>query len=202
MQIQCNSCCWWNHFKCSSIGRGLKEASHESFYFLCCTCQQNDNSYSCQNRLETSDGHCKKRKVEDESLQSKVEIISSSSSASSSMDKTSLAVIEPYVLSKLTNHIKICAGCRSKFNKPIVEPNDYVIRHRELDSFFDKSTKSMRNVFNNKYYHISANCLQAKNPNFLKSSICIPPSISLSEMHLQYFKKFGVDLYEFVNRHI
>ena len=52
----------------------------------------------------------------------------------------------------------------------------------------------MCEVFNNKYYHISANCIQSRNPLFCKSSICIPPNLKLTMEQMEYFRLFRVDL--------
>jgi len=71
-----------------------------------------------------------------------------------------------------------------------------------MDSFFDIKLKSIRSGFQNKFYHISANCIKARNTDFVKSSVCIPPNITLSGEHLVYFKKFGVDLAAFCQQKI
>lgn len=104
------------------------------------------------------------------------------------------ATREPFVLCKLSNRVKICAGCRNKFEKPLKCPRDVAIRHREREKFFDKKNRQLREVFNNKYYHVSANCIQSKNPLFCKSSICIPPQLHLTNEYLEYFRNHGVDL--------
>ena len=52
----------------------------------------------------------------------------------------------------------------------------------------------MCEVFNNKYYHVSANCIQSRNPLFCKSSICIPQNLQLTMEHMEYFRLHGVDL--------
>ena len=43
-------------------------------------------------------------------------------------------------------------------------------------------------------YHVSANCIQSRNPLFCKSSICIPPNLQLTMEQMEYFRLPGADL--------
>uniref|UniRef100_K1RGK7 Ficolin-1 n=1 Tax=Magallana gigas TaxID=29159 RepID=K1RGK7_MAGGI len=179
--IQCNSCQWWHHFECADLPTTFDNAKRNSFYFLCKTCRGVESQHHAFGFVETSLPDIKRRKPE---------LPEGTTSPLSDLHATR----EPFVLCKLSNRVKICAGCRNKFEKPLKCPRDVAIRHRELEKFFDKKNRQLREVFNNKYYHVSANCIQSKNPLFCKSSICIPPQLHLTNEYLEYFRNHGVDL--------
>lgn len=48
---------------------------------------------------------------------------------------------ELFVLCKLLNRVKICVGCRNKFEKFLKCSRDVVIRYREFEKFFDKKNR-------------------------------------------------------------
>ncbi len=47
---------------------------------------------------------------------------------------------EPFVLVNLHNQIRNCRGCGETFKKPVQEPHNVVIKHKEEYEFFDKAT--------------------------------------------------------------
>ena len=100
----------------------------------------------------------------------------------------------PFVLKKLNNRIKKCQGCRQNFRKPIIEPEDLVVAHKDKYSYY--STKFQKQMITQdvRHYHASFKCIKALHPNFHPSSLVVPPNFKLTDRQIQYLIAHGINL--------
>ena len=86
----------------------------------------------------------------------------------------------PFELVELSNRIKKCAaGCKGdirdgpdKFSRGEID-DKYCIRHKEHDFVWIASHNKYKKTFENKHYHLYANCVRERNPHFEPSKVNI-----------------------------
>ena len=162
-------------FEYADLPTPFCQAKRETFYFLCKTCRGLGSLKRATDSMETPLHHVKRTKEETKQEYKEEDVtplpqIGTKKSETPVQKESAIfdkqETREPFVLCVLSNLVKMCAGCRNKFDKPLKSPKDLAIRHREVEKFFDKKAGQMRKVFNNKYYHVSANCIQSGIPFF------------------------------------
>ena len=73
---------------------------------------------------------------------------------------------EPFVHRFISGNISVCYGCRQKYPKLCVPPNDLCVRHKEWCEFFPLGSGTAQARFGNVYYHCNVPCIQARCPFF------------------------------------
>ena len=94
----------------------------------------------------------------------------------------------PFVLTFISGNIRVCRGCRQKYIKPAVPPNDLCVRHQEWQEFTPSCTQRR---FGNVYYHCNVACILSRCPWFLPSSLVIPTTVlvQLLPVHTAFLQK-------------
>jgi len=78
----------------------------------------------------------------------------------------------PFCLVDISGNISKCAGCRGNLkdgpsdNNPDELDTSICIRHKEKDHVWLRQKHDWLMKFENKYYHISKNCISSRNPTF------------------------------------
>jgi hypothetical protein len=101
--------------------------------------------------------------------------------------------LEAFVLVKRTVRHKICRGC-GQIKEKLAPPYDYLLRHHENYTYFDKSSHSQKPTSGNRFYHVNMDCVRAKHRYVTESDFIIPELIksTLSDQHMKHFKKCGL----------
>ena len=99
----------------------------------------------------------------------------------------------PFVLKQLKGNIRICQGCRGTLRLPDgtipSPPYDIVISHMERRPFKDTSgTVRTPTRPSAAHYHLKIMCVRIADPQFMSSSLHIPPDIAtlLTVVHKQH----------------
>ena len=83
---------------------------------------------------------------------------------------------EPFTLVMLSGLISTCFGCRNNFIKPPKSPYDMVIRHKDNRPYIDPDGIP-KQKYGNVYYHVNANCITRKQPQFTPAMLVVPPQV-------------------------
>ena len=99
---------------------------------------------------------------------------------------------EPFVLCFISGNISVCYGCRQKYPKPCVPPNDLCVRHKEWREFFPPGSATAQARFGNVYYHCNVPCIQARCPFFSSNLLQIPAlmAVQLLPVHTEYLAAY------------
>jgi len=100
-------------------------------------------------------------------------------------------ITTPFELIELSSWIKKCAaGCNGNirdrpdhFTRGEID-EQYCIRHKEHDFVWIESQGKYKKTFENKHYHVYANCIKAGNPHFDPSKVSIQCSLESDEIKL------------------
>ena len=100
----------------------------------------------------------------------------------------------PFELIEISSRIKKCAaGCNGNirdgpdsFTRGEIDEH-YCIRHKEHDFVWIESQGKYKKTFENKHYHVYANCIKARNPHFDSSKVKI--QCSLEDREIQILKE-------------
>lgn len=100
-------------------------------------------------------------------------------------------ITTPFELIELSSRIKKCAaGCNGNirdgpdhFTRGEID-EQYCIRHKEHDFVWIESQGKYKKTFENKHYHVYANCIKARNPHFDPSKVSIQCSLESDEIKL------------------
>ena len=100
--------------------------------------------------------------------------------------------VEPFELCFISGNISVCYGCRQKYPKPCVAPNDLCVKHREWREFFPPGSATPQSRFGNCYYHCNVPCIQAKCPFFKTSMLKISAQVAVQLMpvHTEYLATY------------
>ena len=80
----------------------------------------------------------------------------------------------PFFVTKLTNRVKKCTGCRIEFRSPLGPPfTGLVIRHSERDRYKDKFGQDRVSNEANHYYHCNVECIKSRHPQFHSGLIVV-----------------------------
>lgn len=95
----------------------------------------------------------------------------------------------PFILTFITGNIRVCRGCRQKYAKPAMPPNNLCVRHKEWQTFGPADNRQRR--FGNVYFHCNTPCIQAVWPHFHPEQLDIPPSmiVQLLPIHTEYIRQ-------------
>ena len=85
--------------------------------------------------------------------------------------------ITPFTLCKISGNISVCSGCRNKYNKNSVPPDDMCIRHQEWREYIPPGSQTPQGRFGNVYYHFNVHCVWLRCSSFNPSQLEIPPDI-------------------------
>ena len=83
----------------------------------------------------------------------------------------------PFTLCKISGNISVCSGCRNKYNKNSVPPDDMCIRHQEWREYTPPGSQVPQGRFGNVYYHFNVHCVWLHCSSFNPSQLEIPPDI-------------------------
>ena len=72
----------------------------------------------------------------------------------------------PFTLYKIAGNISVCAGCKNRYPKNPLPPNDICIRHQEWREFIPTGSQVPQSRFGNAYYHFNLSCIFSHWPNF------------------------------------
>jgi hypothetical protein len=73
---------------------------------------------------------------------------------------------EPFVLCFIKGNISVCVGCRNKYFKSPVSPNNLCVRHTEWREFKPKGSTEKQVKYGNVYYHCKVNCIRLRCQTF------------------------------------
>ena len=95
----------------------------------------------------------------------------------------------PFTLAFITGNIRVRRGCRQKYAKPAMPPNNLCVRHREWQTFGPADDWQKR--FGNVYFHYNAPCIQGVWPDFHPEQLDIPLSmiVQLMQVHTEYLRQ-------------
>lgn len=99
----------------------------------------------------------------------------------------------PFFVTKLTNRVKKCTGCRVEFRSPLGPPfTGLVIRHSERDRYKDKFGQDRVSNEANHYYHCNVECIKFRHPQF-HSGLIIVDWAELDPVQVNFVKQmFGL----------
>ena len=102
------------------------------------------------------------------------------------------SAIAPFTLTFIMGNIRVCRGCRQKFNKPVSPPQDLCVRHQEWQEFTLPGSATPQTRFGNVYYHCNIPCIQARCPSFHSHMIDVPTFtlVKLSSVHREYLSHY------------
>ena len=83
----------------------------------------------------------------------------------------------PFTLAFIGGNIRVCRGCRQKFVKPPLPPNNLCVRHQEWQEFTPAGSSCCQRRFGNVYYHCNLACVVSRCPGFTPTMLVIPPTI-------------------------
>ena len=83
----------------------------------------------------------------------------------------------PFTLAFIAGNIRVCRGCRQRFIKPPVPPNNLCVRHQEWQEFTPAGASVPQRRFGNVYYHCNVACILSRCPGFTPAMLVIPPTI-------------------------
>ena len=86
----------------------------------------------------------------------------------------------PFELCFVTGNIKVCRGCRQKYEKPPIPPMNLCIRHKEWQEFVPSGSASTQVRFGNVYYHVNIPCILTRCPYFTSDMLVIPPGVAIT----------------------
>lgn len=100
----------------------------------------------------------------------------------------------PFELIEINSRIKKCAaGCNGNirdgpdsFTRGEIDEH-YCIRHKEHDFVWIESQGKYKKTFENKHYHVYANCIKSRNPHFDPSKVKI--QCSLEDVEIKILKE-------------
>lgn len=95
----------------------------------------------------------------------------------------------PFTLTFITGNIRVCRGCRQKYVKPAMPPNDLCVHHKEWETF--GPTENQQTQFGNVYFHCNVRCIKAVWPDFTPQQLDIPPSmiVQLMPVHTDFLRQ-------------
>ena len=96
-----------------------------------------------------------------------------------------------------SGNISVCAGCRKRFDKQAVSPNNLCVQHEEWRSYTSPVTNLPESRFGNAYYHAHPNCIMLKWSDFhpFDLEISVDMKNSLTNGHKELlFNLFGIYL--------
>ena len=84
---------------------------------------------------------------------------------------------QPFKLHFVVGNISRCAGCKGRYNKPSLPPDNLCVQHEEWRQINFPNSPSPSTRFSNAYYHLSLRCIRINWPHFMPSDLVIPPSM-------------------------
>lgn len=103
----------------------------------------------------------------------------------------------PFVLSKITGNISVCAGCRNKYPKNPSPPDNFCIKHQEWREYTPSRTQNAQKKFGNVYYHFTPQCVWLRCAWFIPSTLEVPSDIyaEVTDEHIKRLNTlFNIDL--------
>ena len=83
----------------------------------------------------------------------------------------------PFKLHFISGNISRCAGCKGKYSKPALPPNNLCVQHEEWRQITYPNSPSPSTIFSNSYYHPNLRCIRVNWPHFVPSDLVIPPTV-------------------------
>jgi hypothetical protein len=98
-----------------------------------------------------------------------------------------------FILVRRTARHKICRGC-GPITDRLVPPFDYLFKHMEKYSYFDKKTKTQKQTVGNKFYHLNIGCIREKHRTVAPTDFEIPLELEcdLLTAHKKLLLDFGL----------
>ena len=91
----------------------------------------------------------------------------------------------------IEGNISVCQGCRNKYPKNPLPPQDLCLQHQEWREFTPAGSVIPQYRWDNAYYHCSSQCVRARWPSFITLSITIDP-LTKGKLHPSH-RTFLVD---------
>ena len=91
-----------------------------------------------------------------------------------------------FVLCKIAGNVSVCTGCRNKYQKNPLPPDDMCIKHQEWCEYTPSGAQTPQSRYGNVYYHFDPQCVWHRRPWFLPAALEIPPDTyaELTEVHM------------------
>ena len=89
----------------------------------------------------------------------------------------SLHPSSPFTLCKVSGNISVCAGCRNKYPKNPIPPDDLCIKHQEWREYTPTGSQTPQSRYGNAYYHFNPTCVWMRFPEFVPMYLEVPPEI-------------------------
>jgi hypothetical protein len=104
-----------------------------------------------------------------------------------------VAAAELFILVKRTGRHKVCRGC-GPLREPSTVPNDFLLRHKESYTYFNKKERVTKTTYGNRFYHTKSECVKKNWPNIGEIVFAIPLNLksSVSHVHMKHFLKCGL----------
>jgi hypothetical protein len=101
---------------------------------------------------------------------------------------------ERFVLKKRTVRHKVCRGCRGKFKDGSSEKSDYLLRRKEIYSYFNPKEKVTKQTFGNRFYHVNLKCVKTNWPDNVGNELIVLSSVKsgLTDVNKNHFLKSGI----------
>jgi len=77
-----------------------------------------------------------------------------------------IASMQTFYVKFIVGNISICFGCRNKYRKPAIPPDDICLQTEEWRQFTPVGSQVPQCCWSNTYYHLQANCVRSKWPMF------------------------------------
>ena len=83
----------------------------------------------------------------------------------------------PFKLHFVVGNISRCAGCKGRYNKPILPPENLCVQYEEWRQINFPNSPCLSTRFSNAYYHPSLRCIRVNWSHFMPTDVVIPPSM-------------------------
>ena len=90
---------------------------------------------------------------------------------------------QTFTLCRITGNISVCIGCRGRYQKSALPPDDMCIQHQEWREYSVPSSPMPQFRFGNVYYHFNPTCVWSRCHWFVPCQLQIPANLSLNEVH-------------------
>lgn len=103
---------------------------------------------------------------------------------------------DEFILTKRTGRHKVCRGC-GLIKEKNVPPYDFLLRHKETYSYYDKASRQMKQTVGNRFYHVNMDCLKAAQVDVTSIALTLLNETKqyISVEHKLHFWKCGISFH-------